>query len=269
MVSISGDPSSQSTVRTQRIPGMQAGSFLIFPTEFTLGTDEAVIMGVMFQPETAGHFTHVAAVNLPDGSQQLLELKGHGVTISFELLNTQGSRQLSPAAFPPGVDRPFPAAAADDPQQPLAAGRPVEMWMGEVTVGVTVEGQHYVSNHGPLPLPFEWVLEEVSVRSPAAARSPAQLMSGACAASACGSSSGCADASLASAASDDSSQASSSGTCSAGDDRSDQVVECPFEVLPDWGELAPAATTRFSFTCRPTRPGRWATFSACTSSVGL
>ncbi|KAK9867980.1 hypothetical protein WJX84_005897 [Apatococcus fuscideae] len=150
----------------------QAGSFLIFPTEFTLGTDEAVIMGVMFQPETAGHFTHVAAVNLPDGSQQLLELKGHGVTISFELLNTQGSRQLSPAAFPPGVDRPFPAAAADDPQQPLAAGRPVEMWMG--------------------------------------------------------------------------------------DDRSDQVVECPFEVLPDWGELAPAATTRFSFTCRPTRPGRCA-----------
>ncbi|KAK9818472.1 hypothetical protein WJX74_007363 [Apatococcus lobatus] len=327
---------------------VQAGPFLILPGVFHLDPDEGVIIGVMFQPETAGQVTHVARLIFPDGSQQAFTLHGHGVNIEFELLAVpvpagppprapvppvqsplpglppQDSLIVEPTSSPPqSSEVPAPSAAAsnvpfqtdiapcaqlDIEQQQLNVQNPIHepemasqsanssmmqstvqadpetaqdsampaadqaykavkgqarMWMGEVTLGVVVEGHQCISNHGPLPLPFEWVIEELLAPRPAATSAAGPPSAAEMRLSAAGSEADSLEASQESRPSDgwlpdapSGLRDADGGLLQSGDEAPDEVMECPFDIQPAVGDLAPAATTRFSFTCRPTCPGR-------------
>ncbi len=347
-------------------------------------------MGIMFQPDTAGHVKHEALLVFPDGSQQLFTLQGQGVAIDFELL----PMPAAPSAFPvepvlricpPASSRTVdqdlvvpssaditslsaaeasenvhPDAGSENlgkpsrqPQNQVAsedsssrqvgnqtaqpavttqaciaagttsaaegaamkdvdtihkqspqiqanvtgvahqnsartqvepgAGAQSMMWMGEVTVGTSVEGQQHVSNHGPLPLPYEWVIEELTM-PPLASTSgpilPATMSFLPCSSDGRGTSGSCASGGSSASFLDGAHprSATNSGGSEGYESEKDRpslsgmvkefggafdrdcgselAEECPFQIQPDYGDLAAAATTRFSFSFRPTRPGR-------------
>ena len=191
----------------------------------------------------------------------------------------------SDAARAAAGDKPIECLSIQDADQawPGARGE-CTMWMGEVTVGVTVEGQQHVSNHGALPLPYEWVIEELSL-PPLPANPPLKIapaaapllfdsdagdpLDSSASQPSCASS---LDASDFESGSDlETGRRSEDGGSSLGgsltranggpfgidgEDGSEEAEECPFSVQPDYGDLAAAATTRFSFSFQPKRPGR-------------